>query len=187
MSASATVVDLARAVDFAARKHKDQRRKGAAAEPYINHPAQVARLVAEATDGADPVVVLGAVLHDTIEDTETTFEELEREFGLEVAALVAEVTDDRRLPREERKRLQVEHAPNKSPRAKMIKLADKTSNLLSLATGPPLDWDESQMREYFAWSARVVAGCRGVNQRLETAFDEAHRAGLAALDAAKRG
>ena len=180
---SRALVDLARAVDFAARKHKDQRRKGAAAEPYVNHPAEVARLVAEATDGDDAVVVLGAILHDTIEDTQTTRQELEDEFGIEVATLVVELTDDKSLPKAERKQLQEEHAPHKSPRAKMIKLADKTSNLLSLATSPPTDWDERRMREYFDWAARVVAGCRGVNQKLEDAFDQAYRSGLAFLDA----
>jgi hypothetical protein len=181
------LVELARAVDFAARKHKDQRRKGVTAEPYVNHPAEVARLVAEATGGNDAVVVLGAVLHDTIEDTETTREELEREFGPEVAALVVEVTDDKSLPKETRKQLQVEHAPHKSPRAKMIKLADKTSNLLSIALSPPAEWDERRKREYFDWAARVVAGCRGVNQRLEDEFDRAYRDGLSRLDAAQRG
>lgn len=183
---SRDVVLLAKAIDFAARKHKDQRRKGAAAEPYVNHPAEVARLVAEATDGNDAVLVLGAVLHDTIEDTETTRQELEIEFGLEVAALVVELTDDKSLPKARRKELQEEHAPHRSLRARMIKLADKTSNLRSLATSPPTDWDERRMREYFDWASRVVAGCRGVNARLEAAFDEAHRTGLAKLGAAKR-
>jgi (p)ppGpp synthase/HD superfamily hydrolase len=184
---SSELVLLAKAIDFAARKHKDQRRKGVAAEPYVNHPAEVARLVAEATGGNDAVLVLGAVLHDTIEDTETTRQELEAEFGLEVAALVVELTDDKSQPKARRKQLQQEHAPHKSPRAKMVKLADKTSNLRSIATSPPTDWDERRMREYFDWAARVVAGCRGVNDRLEQAFDEAYRAGISALDAAKRG
>ena len=179
---SAPVVDLARAVDFAARKHRDQRRKGADAEPYVNHPAEVARLVAEATLGRDPVLVIAALLHDTIEDTATTREELVREFGEEVAALVAEVTDDKSLPKAERKRLQVHHAPSRSERAKLIKLADKTSNLRSMLSSPPADWDPRRKREYLAWAAEVVAGCRGVNERLEAWFDEAHRAGLAALD-----
>ena len=176
-----SVVDLVRAFDFAARKHVGQRRKGAGGEPYINHPAEVARLVAEATGGNDVVVVLGALLHDTIEDTDATREELEREFGPEVAALVAEVTDDKSLPKAERKALQVAHAPHKSARAKIIKIADKTSNLLALATSPPVDWDHARRTQYFEWAARVVAGCRGVNAELEARFDEAHHAGVATL------
>ena len=176
---SKAVVDLARALDFAAHKHRDQRRKGAASEPYINHPAEVARIVAEATAGRDPVLVLGALLHDTIEDTKTTQDELAREFGPEVASLVAEVTDDKGLDPAERKRLQVKNAPHKTPRAKLIKIADKTSNLRAILASPPVDWDLTRKREYFEWAAQVVAGCRGINRALESQFDEAYQAGLA--------
>jgi guanosine-3',5'-bis(diphosphate) 3'-pyrophosphohydrolase len=176
------IVAVARALDFAARKHSKQRRKGEAGEPYVNHLAEVARLVAEATDGKDAVAVLAALLHDAIEDTPTTREELEAEFGRDVAQVVAEVTDDKSLPKAERKRLQVESAPHKSARAKLIKIADKTSNLRSIAGSPPLGWDLKRQREYFDWAARVVAGCRGTNPTLERWFDEAHAAGLAALE-----
>jgi (p)ppGpp synthase/HD superfamily hydrolase len=177
----ADIVAVARALDFAARKHSKQRRKGEAGEPYVNHLAEVARLVAEATGGEDTVAVLAALLHDAIEDTPTTREELEREFGGEVATIVAEVTDDKTLPKAERKRLQVESAPHKSRRAKLIKIADKTSNLRSIAASPPLGWDLKRQRDYFDWAARVVAGCRGTNAALERWFDEAHAAGLEAL------
>jgi len=175
------VVTLMRALDFAARKHRDQRRKGAAAEPYINHLAEVALLVAEATRGKDPLAVLGALLHDTIEDTKTTKNSLEAEFGPDVAALVAEVTDDKRLPKQERKRLQIETAPHKSPRAKLIKIADKTSNLLSVIESLPVDWDTERCRAYFEWAAKVVDGCRGVSARLEAHFDQAYRRGCRLL------
>jgi GTP diphosphokinase / guanosine-3',5'-bis(diphosphate) 3'-diphosphatase len=176
---SQAIVHLTRALEFAARKHRDQRRKGATAEPYINHLAEVARLVAEATAGQDPVVVTAALLHDTIEDTKTTAEELSREFGPQVAAIVEEVTDDKRLPKAERKRLQVENAPHKSPRAKLIKIADKISNLRAILASPPVDWDSARKREYFEWSVRVVAGCRGVSRALEAQFDEVSRTGSA--------
>jgi (p)ppGpp synthase/HD superfamily hydrolase len=175
------LVALARALDFAARKHRDQRRKGHAAEPYINHLTEVARLVAEATDGRDPVAVMGALLHDTVEDTKTTPEELEGEFGAEVAKLVLEVTDDKRLPKAERKRLQVELAPRKSERARMIKIADKMSNLRSIVSSPPLEWDLDRQRDYFEWARKVVDGCRGVNPRLDAQFDEVYAAGLPSL------
>lgn len=175
------IVAVARALDFAARKHSTQRRKGEAGEPYVNHLAEVARLVAEATEGRDPVAVLAALLHDTIEDTGTSHAELEQEFGREVADIVVEVTDDKSLPKTERKRLQEQNAPHKSSRAKLVKIADKTSNLRSIAKSPPLEWDLNRQREYFEWAARVVAGCRGTNATLERWFDEAHAAGLEAL------
>jgi (p)ppGpp synthase/HD superfamily hydrolase len=177
----ADLVLMTRVVDFAAVKHRGQRRKGAAGEPYFNHLAEVAFLVAKATEGRDPIAVLGALLHDTIEDTETTADELEAEFGAEVARLVAEVTDDKRLPKVERKRLQIENAPHKSDRAKLIKIADKISNLRGIANSPPTDWDLARRREYYVWAARVVEGCRGVNPWLERIFDEAHRDGSARL------
>jgi (p)ppGpp synthase/HD superfamily hydrolase len=179
---SSHLLRFARAVDFAARKHSAQRRKGEAQEPYFNHLAEVAALVAEATGGEDPIAITGAILHDTIEDTGTRQEELAEAFGPEVAALVAEVTDDKSLPKARRKELQVEHAPHKSARAKMIKLADKTSNLRAITNSPPSGWDRSRKREYFEWAARVVAGCRGVSPLLEARFDEAHREGMARFD-----
>ena len=183
---SQAVVLLVRALDFAARKHRAQRRKGAAAEPYINHLAEVARLVVEATAGQSPVVGAAALLHDTIEDTQTTVEELSREFGPEVAAIVAELSDDKRLPKAERKRLQIEHAPHSSPQAKLIKIADKISNLRSILASPPIDWEPARQRAYYDWAARVVAGCRGVNAALEAEFDEAYRRGLAMLGSGDR-
>ena len=178
---SKAVVDLARALDFAARKHAHQRRKGHDAQPYVNHLADVARLVAVATEGRDATAVVAALLHDTIEDTDTKPSELTRVFGRRVAAIVAEVTDDRRLPRRVRKRLQVEQARHKSRRAKIIKIADKTSNLRSLLTSPPVGWPPKRQLEYLEWAAMVVAGCRGVNPWLERQFDAAYRAGLRKL------
>ncbi len=133
------LIRLARAYEFAARYHTDQRRKGAKAEPYINHLTEVALLVAESTGGADPNLVLASVLHDTIEDTKATFGDLVSVFGQDVAELVKEVTDDKNIHKADRKRLQVEHAPHLSPRARMIKIADKTSNLRSVLHSPPAD------------------------------------------------
>ena len=175
-------IDLMRALDFAARKHAGQTRKDAAATPYINHLAEVADLLARATDGADPVLVLGGLLHDSLEDTATTRAELEDAFGPEVAALVAEVSDDMALPRRERKRLQVEHAADLSQRAKMLKLADKTSNLSAIADNPPAGWDHEWQRAYVGWAREVADHCRGINQRLEDWFDEAYAAALTRID-----
>ena len=166
-----TVFDLTRAYHFAAVMHVDQRRKGEAAEPYMNHLTEVAELVAKATDGADIDLMIAAVLHDTIEDTDATFEELADEFGQRVADLVAEVTDDKSLPKATRKTLQIEHAAHASPGAKTIKLADKTANLRALAASPPPDWPAEQRLEYVTWSGQVVAACRGVNPWLEHEFD----------------
>lgn len=175
------VLLFARALDFAARKHVHQRRKGELAEPYVNHLSDVARLLAEATKGEDATVVVAGLLHDTLEDTETSFEELTKEFGRDVAELVTEVTDDKALPKAERKRLQIETAPHKSVRARMIKLADKTSNLHSLILSPPRDWSGERIREYIDWAGKVVAGCRGVNSFLEKEFDRARRRAKAAV------
>jgi (p)ppGpp synthase/HD superfamily hydrolase len=168
------IVRMAKAIDFAAREHSPQRRKGAAAEPYVNHLAEVAALVAEATQGADANLVIAAYLHDTIEDCEVPYEILLAEFGKDVADLVREVTDDKNLLKAERKRLQVEHARSATPRAKHIKLADKISNLNSILASPPADWSAERKREYFEWAAKVVAGCRGVNPWLEARFDAAY-------------
>lgn len=181
------VLDLSRVLDFIARKHAGQRRKGAAGEPYVNHLAEVARLLAEATGGEDRVLVMAGLLHDTLEDTETTREELECEFGPEIAALVAEVSDDKSLDRETRKRLQATTAAHKSPRAKMIKLADKTSNLRSIVESPPSNWSEQRKLRYVEWAREVVAGCRGVNRRLEAEFDAAYCAGISHLENQARG
>lgn len=165
------ILKVAHALDFAARKHAGQRRKGEAKEPYINHLAEVARLVAEATDGTDTDLVVAALLHDSIEDQGVSADELAREFGREVADIVLECTDDKTLEKAERKRLQAETAPHKSDRARMLKIADKTSNLRSILASPPAHWDLERKRAYFEWAAGVVAGCRGLNSRLEQMFD----------------
>ena len=167
------IVTLTEAYHFAAAKHVGQRRKGVAAEPYVNHLTEVADLAARATGGADAEVIVAAVLHDTVEDTDTTFEEIEARFGPRVAALVAEVTDDKSLPKAERKQAQVEHAAHASPGAKIIKLADKTSNLRAMAVSPPKGWPAERRAEYLDWARRVVAGCRGANPWLEAQFDAA--------------
>ena len=168
------IVRMAKAVDFAARAHAPQRRKGEEEEPYVNHLAEVALLVAEATQGADANLVIAAYLHDAIEDQEVKHETLVAEFGRDVADLVREVTDDKSLPKAERKRLQIEHVRSASPRAKHLKLADKISNLNSILASPPADWSAGRKREYFEWAAQVVAGCRGVNPWLEARFDAAY-------------
>lgn len=160
------------ALSFAAEKHRHQRRKDADATPYINHPIAVAAVLADA-DVTDEDTLIAAVLHDTIEDTQTSFDELAARFGRAVALLVAEVTDDKSLPKAERKRLQIEHAAESSARAKQIKIADKTCNVRDVASAPPPDWPASRRREYLSWAEQVVARCRGVNAGLDLAFDRA--------------
>jgi (p)ppGpp synthase/HD superfamily hydrolase len=172
MSDKGTIL-VARAADFAARRHVDQKRKGATREPYINHLTEVAGLLAEATDGRDPELIAAGLLHDTLEDTETEYDELSAVFGKDIAKLVSEVTDDKSLPKATRKRLQIETVEKKSKRARLIKLADKTSNLRSLALSPPVDWDSKRVIEYVDWSEKVIDGCRGLNKWLEEAFDVA--------------
>ena len=165
-------VELLRAVDFAAEKHRDQRRKDADRSPYINHPIAVTKLLAQVGGLSDLLTLQAAILHDTIEDTKTTPDELKDEFGVEVRDLVVAVTDDKRLPKAERKRLQIKHAPHLSERARVIKIADKICNILDITHSPPTDWTLERRVEYIDWAGNVVAGCRGVNERIERRFDE---------------
>jgi GTP diphosphokinase / guanosine-3',5'-bis(diphosphate) 3'-diphosphatase len=164
---------ISRAWHFAALRHSTQRRKGKAQEPYVNHLAEVAELVATATEGQDANLVAAAVLHDTVEDTATLPAELTSVFNADIASLVMEVTDDKRLDQVVRKKLQIEHASAKSERAKFIKLADKTSNLRSLLKSPPDDWSIQQRQEYLGWALEVAKGLRGTNMWLEAQFDDA--------------
>jgi guanosine-3',5'-bis(diphosphate) 3'-pyrophosphohydrolase len=175
-----TTALLLKAVAFAAEKHRDQRRKDAAASPYINHPIALARLLEQ--QGVDDIVVLcAALLHDTIEDTKTTAAELRREFGSEITGVVLEVTDDKDILKEERKRLQIVHAKTLSTRAKLVKLADKISNLRDMVASPPAGWPLKRKLEYFEWAKAVIDELRGAHPRLEALFDSAYREGLAAL------
>src|SRR6516165_597237 len=167
------LVTVLKAADAAARWHVNQRRKGAAQEPYVTHLLEVAMLVAEATAGADPNLIVAALLHDTIEDQGVTREEIAAQFSDDVADLVVEVTDDKKLPKAERKRLQIKHAPKLTPRAKILKLADKISNLRSLATSPPADWPMQRRSDYVIWTTEVVQGLRGTSGLLEQEFDRA--------------
>ena len=177
---------LLRAIAFAARKHRLQRRKDTEASPYINHPIAVAELLAVRAGVTDQATLVAALLHDTIEDTNATRGELAREFGREVASLVAEVSDDKSLRKKVRKRLQVEHAPRLSGKAKRIKLADKTCNVSDIADSPPMDWPARRRMEYLYWAETVVAGCRGVDDRLEGLFDAALARARAAVAASGR-
>jgi guanosine-3',5'-bis(diphosphate) 3'-pyrophosphohydrolase len=165
---------LLKALAFAAHKHRDQRRKDPEASPYINHPIALADVLVNEGGVTDVEVLCAALLHDTVEDTATTPAELEEIFGSRVAGIVAEVTDDKDLPKAERKRLQVEHAGELSPEAKLVKLADKICNLRDVAERAPPSWDLARRREYFDWAKRVVDGLRGAHPRLEAAFDAAY-------------
>ena len=161
-----------RAVAFAAEKHRDQRRKDADASPYINHPIALANVLANEGDIANEDVLIAALLHDTIEDTQTSEEELKKEFGSKIASIVIEVTDDKSLPKAERKLQQIEHASHSSIEAKLVKLADKICNLRDMLCSPPKDWPLERRQEYFAWAMAVVAGLRGTNSKLEKIFDD---------------
>lgn len=166
---------LLKAVKFSAEKHKTQRRKGAEGSPYINHPIDVAETLWHVGGVRDISVIVAAILHDTVEDTETTLLEIEEHFGPVVRSLVQEVTDDKSLPKSERKRLQIEHAPHLSTGAKQIKLADKISNINDVAFAPPTDWPYQRRLDYLTWANNVVAGLRGCNEQLENSFDKVMR------------
>ncbi|WP_200254503.1 HD domain-containing protein [Thiococcus pfennigii] len=169
--ASEGIGRFVRALAFAADKHRQQRRKDVAASPYINHPIALADVLVNEGDIRDPVVLCAAVLHDTIEDTETTSAELVGHFGERIAAIVLEVTDDKALPKAERKARQVAHAADLSTPAKLVKLADKICNLRDLLAAPPAGWSAVRKRDYFAWAAQVAAGLRGTHPGLEAILD----------------
>lgn len=173
---------LLKAIRFSAIKHRDQRRKDPSESPYINHPIQVAETLWEIGGVRDAATLAAAILHDTIEDTMTSPEEIHTNFGSEILALVLEVSDDRDLPKSERKRLQIEHAPHISHAAKLIKLADKISNLGDVLHAPPSDWSLQRRQEYLLWTEQVVAGLRGTNPALEKQYDETLAAGKQILE-----
>lgn len=168
---STEVSKVLRAALFAAERHRNQRRKDAEASPYVNHPIAVASVLAAEGGVTDPDVLCAALLHDTLEDTETTADELRDAFGGRVCDIVLEVTDDKSLQKAERTQLQVVHAATASPSAQLVKLADKISNLRDLLNSPPADWPAERKQAYFDWAERVVAGLRGVHPGLEKVFD----------------
>ena len=164
------------AAEFAARRHNGKARKARPDEPYINHLAEVAHILAEVTDGADAELVAAGWLHDTVEDELATLVELRTEFGDRVAVLMDEVTDDMSLPQAQRRQRQIEDAPHKSPGAKLIKIADKISNIRARIHTDPSPEQRNDLAAYTIWAENVVAGCRGVNSKLDVKFDEAVRA-----------
>ena len=168
-------MSLPKAYYFAAKKHRQQRRKNEDADPYINHPIEVVVLLDEA-GVTDERVRIAGVLHDTVEDTDTTYEELVENFEVEIAAIVMECTDNKALPKAERKKLQIQNAKKKSIRAKLVKLADKLSNLSNLHRDPPKAWSKEVIYGYFAWAYAVCREMKGTNDYLEgklwVIFDE---------------
>lgn len=162
---------ILKALDFAAKKHRDQRRKDKNATPYINHPIQVAEVLVNEGGISDTQVIVAALLHDTVEDTETSFEELENHFGSEIADIVREVTDDKRLSKLERKQLQIDNAPHSSDKARLVKLADKICNLQDMSAHSPVDWSLKRKRDYFDWAKAVIDQIRGTHPSLERIFD----------------
>jgi (p)ppGpp synthase/HD superfamily hydrolase len=176
------LAQLLQALQFAADKHRAQKRKDVDETPYINHLIEVAAILATVGQVTELTILRAAVLHDTIEDTKTTAQQLKKRFGPAVRKLVLEFTDNKRLPKKKRKRLQIEHAPKLSTRAKMIKLGDLIANVQDLTSTPPADWSLKRRREYLGWTEKVVHGCRGANRRLERRYDEVLRAGRAAFE-----
>lgn len=166
--------ELIDAVYFATQKHKDQRRKDKAKTPYINHPIHVASLLTEA-GVTNPVTIVSALLHDTIEDTKTSFEEIEVRFGPEVASVVKEVTDDKSLPKVERKQLQIEHAKVASVSAKLVKIADKYSNLHDILENPPSFWSKEECDGYIIWCYVVCQHLKGLNAIMDQKIEELFR------------
>ena len=168
---------ILKAAQFAAHKHRNQRRKDEEKTPYINHPIAVAKIISEIGNIEDPEILAAALLHDTIEDTKTTPEELIENFGERVCNLVQEVTDDKTLPKLERKQRQIDHAKEISGDAALIKLGDKISNVTDITNTPPTDWDSNRRLEYFEWAEKVINNCPKVNEALESHFADLIKAG----------
>ncbi len=176
-------VSLLRALVFAADKHRHQKRKGAEASPYINHLIAVAAVLAQA-GVVDEMLLVAAVLHDTIEDTKTTYTDIASVFGSRVAQLVQEVTDNKSLDKAIRKQLQIQNAHALSDQAKQLKIADKISNIRDITQFPPADWPLERRREYLSWAEQVVAGCRGINRELDRVFDSSIEQARTAIELA---
>ncbi len=164
-----------KAIRFASEKHKDQRRKGKEASPYINHPILVADILWSIGGIRDYKVLISAILHDTVEDTNTSPDDIESIFGKDIRKIVEEVTDDKSLPKMDRKRLQIETASHKSLEAKLVKLGDKISNIQDILKNPPVDWSIERRNEYLEWAKAVVDEIRGTNITLENYFDEYYK------------
>jgi guanosine-3',5'-bis(diphosphate) 3'-pyrophosphohydrolase len=171
---AAPIQRILAAAHFAAEKHAQQKRKGQKQEPYINHLIEVAELIANSSNRCDPELIMAGFLHDTVEDTGATLQELEQRFGRDVANLVAEVTDDKSLPKETRKSLQILNASKKSERAQTLKLADKISNLRSILSSPPVGWDLDRQRQYFEWARQVVDRLTAPNTILKREFEKTY-------------
>ena len=172
---------ILKAAHFAAQKHRNQRRKDKHASPYIIHPISVALEIAQVGGVDDPEILAAALLHDTIEDTKTKPEELEAKFGKKVCEYVLDVSDDKTLPKDERKRRQIEHAKKISKGAALIKLGDKISNVTDVINSPPEDWDINRRKEYLDWAEKVIENCPKVNDRMENKFKEIIKQGREAL------
>jgi guanosine-3',5'-bis(diphosphate) 3'-pyrophosphohydrolase len=170
-------LQLLKALSFAADKHRFQRRKDTEETPYINHPIRVALTLAQTGGETNLDLLVAAILHDTIEDTQTTAAELEEHFGTTVLNLVLEVTDDKNLSKEERKKFQVLHASHKSPLAKKLKLADKICNVYDILHHPPGNWSTERKLNYLTWAENVLAGLKGANSLLEDELTQLIRLG----------
>jgi guanosine-3',5'-bis(diphosphate) 3'-pyrophosphohydrolase len=173
-SATADLAIIFRALAFAAEKHRDQRRKDHFRSPYINHPIALVRVLCDEGGVTDPDVLCAALLHDTVEDTDTTQSELEAAFGSVISRIVVEVSDDKRLPKAERKRRQILHAGRASQAARLLKLADKICNLRDVDRSPPVGWDLARRQGYFDWAKAVIDQIRGTHPELEALFDAAY-------------
>ena len=166
---------LVKAVAFAAQKHKDQRRKDEAASPYINHPVQLVDVLVHEGGVTDLATIAAAMLHDTVEDTDASADEIEQVFGVAIRLIVEEVTDDKSLGRQACKQRQIDKAPFLSHEARAVKLADKICNLRDIADNPPAGWSLARRQAYFDWAKQVIDGLRGAHPALEAVFDETYR------------
>ena len=160
-----------KATQFAALKHCDQRRKDGKT-PYIIHPISVAMILAEIGSIEDPEILSAALLHDTLEDTDTSAHELDKNFGSRVRIIVEELTDNDMLTFSQSKQMQIENAPYLSKNATLVRIADKISNVSDVIENPPPEWNQKRCNKYVDWAEAVMNNCQKVNQDLENHFFE---------------
>jgi len=161
-----------KALHYAADMHRYQRRKDDEESPYINHPIYVAQILSDIGGVDDLEVLSAAILHDTVEDTKATLHDIELAFGLRIARIVEEVTDDKSLKKKERKQAQIDHAGHISREGALVKVADKIANVRDVGANPPSDWEPARRKEYLDWAERVVERCRPDNTALTEYFYE---------------
>jgi (p)ppGpp synthase/HD superfamily hydrolase len=165
---------LFEALEYASKLHKDQRRKGNGGSPYVNHLIEVASLLSRVAEVTDHEVIIAAILHDVLEDTEAREGDIFDRFGGTVLAYVKHVTDDKLLSLEKRRIAQLKSIENSSSQIQLIKLADHCSNIASL----PPSWDRARLESYISWSHSIAVHCYSASEELAKVYKKRYDSAL---------